>query len=522
VAFRGIVVDTSIEWLALGDGYVITVDASDYSCLAERRLIRASTTGGISGRTAIDYVVDTYLAGYGVTRDAGMPAGATLGALSYDYEKATKVLDDIVRIAAPTGWLWRINENKVLTAWAPSIATHPCPFTMETSDPNTVGDISIKELREEYANRVILTYGDGTDTPAGVISEDTVAQASRGIFEAKFSIPGTIDAATAQQIANGHLVRLVNTPTQIRFNTITPGARAGQTIGVDLPARNISGDYMITEMEIRDVDGKNVFYTITAIEGNAVRYSWKDTYINWADKGNYRGWSELPAGGSAVAYDAVSESHTGSTASTSEGSFSWTHTPVGTPRGVTIFAFCLDDATDLVSSITYGGVDVPAVAGGTTSWNSGGTPNRTKAFHLGTGIPTGAQTVLVTRTNNASQVYVVVATQTGTTDTEVFLPGIVLLSSNTAGAMSEQSVTDGSAGVNSIRFAGFVCGDAGVGGASGPSSTGVANIATGSPFESAGVVRETTAGQGARNVGFGATVFTGHSAVHLAVRGTSW
>jgi len=36
----------------------------------------------------------------------------------------------------------------------------------------------------------------------------------------------------------------------------------------------------------------------------------------------------------AVANNAASESHTGTTSSTSQASFTWTHTPVGTPRGV--------------------------------------------------------------------------------------------------------------------------------------------------------------------------------------------
>ena len=38
----------------------------------------------------------------------------------------------------------------------------------------------------------------------------------------------------------------------------------------------------------------------------------------------------------AVAHDASVESHTGTTGSTSAASYNWTHTPVGTPRGILI------------------------------------------------------------------------------------------------------------------------------------------------------------------------------------------
>ena len=64
----------------------------------------------------------------------------------------------------------------------------------------------------------------------------------------------------------------------------------------------------------------------------------------------------------AVAHSAASESHTGTTGSTNQTSFSWTHTQTGTPQGVLVFVHTRDVA-DYISSVTYGGTGLTRVAG---------------------------------------------------------------------------------------------------------------------------------------------------------------
>src|SRR5436853_5417968 len=194
----------------------------------------------------------------------------------------------------------------------------------------------------------------------------------------------------------------------------------------------------------------------------------------------------------AVARDASSVS----ASSASQASFSWTHTPTGTPRGITVFVFNISSSTDTATSVTYGGVTVPAVTGG-RAVDTATEPGSCKVFHLGDNtIPTGAQTVLVTRTNNADTMYGVAITQTAAANTAVHLAGIVLLQED--GTVAEQSVTDGSPGVNSVRFAGGYWGHQTLP-ATGSSSTAEQSVDAGANGWS--VVRETTAGQGARNVG---------------------
>ncbi len=212
----------------------------------------------------------------------------------------------------------------------------------------------------------------------------------------------------------------------------------------------------------------------------------------------------------AVAHDQATESHTGTTGSASEASFSFSHDPVGTPRGVLVFVFTNADAAD-ISSVTYDGVTVPAVAGG-EAIDANGELGRCKAFFLGSGVPaTDPATVVVNRTNNADVMYAVCITVTAGGDT--YIAGTpVLLQED--GTLAEQSVVDGSNGVNSLRYAGVNSGLV-TPPAQGSNSTQLHTI----DFSARGisVCRETTAGQGSRSVGFSSGTTDDRSAVHVAV-----
>ena len=210
----------------------------------------------------------------------------------------------------------------------------------------------------------------------------------------------------------------------------------------------------------------------------------------------------------AVANDAASESHTGTAGNASSASFTWTHTPVGTPRGALVFVYTIS-ATKTVTSVTYGGVAMTEVPGG-AAVDTAGEPGRVDTFFLGASIPTGAQSVVVNRTNNTVVMYATVATQTAAANTEV--TGIILLQADQV--LAEQSVTDGSPGSNSVRYAGAYSGLPAPP-TVGANSTLLHNIDLGA--FGASTVRETTAGQGARLVGFAAAT-DDVAAVHLAVR----
>jgi hypothetical protein len=213
----------------------------------------------------------------------------------------------------------------------------------------------------------------------------------------------------------------------------------------------------------------------------------------------------------AVAHSAASESTTTTTPSTSVASFTWTHTQTGTPRGVLVFVYCLNSATATATSVTYGGVTVPAVTGGSTS-DAAGEPGRIDTYFLGTGLPAGNQSIVINRTNNTVQMYATAATVTALYNTEVNTTGIVLLTADQV--LVEQTVSDGWPGSFSVRYAGTYSGLQ-TPPTAGANSTLLNSIDAGN--FGAAMVRETTAGQGPRSVGLAGGV-DDVAAVHLAIR----
>lgn len=211
----------------------------------------------------------------------------------------------------------------------------------------------------------------------------------------------------------------------------------------------------------------------------------------------------------AVAHDASAESHTSTTGSTSQASFTWTHTLAAGAKGIGVMVWTNANEDDIVSVLC-----------GTSglSWidratDTAGEPGRCDLYFLGIATPTGAQTMTVNRVNNATTMYAVSFSVTAATNTEIHRPGIVKLEGDNT--VAEQSVTDGSPGTNSVRYAGGHFGHQ-TPPTTGASSTAMQSIDIGATcFVS---VSETTAGQGARNVGMSSGTSDDRAALHFAVR----
>lgn len=213
----------------------------------------------------------------------------------------------------------------------------------------------------------------------------------------------------------------------------------------------------------------------------------------------------------AVAHDFASESHTGSVGSISEAQFSWSHNPVGTPRGVLVFVVNLVSDGDNVSSVTYDGAAVPFVENSIAT-DISGEAGLCAAYFLGSGVPTtDPATVVVNRANTANELWAVAITVTAAADTAT--TGIVKLEGD--GTLAEQNVDDGSPGTNSMRYAAGFSGLASFP-PTGASSTALHDFDTGQ--QTAAAVRETTAGQGSRPVGFSSGTTDDRAFVHLAIK----
>lgn len=124
----------------------------------------------------------------------------------------------------------------------------------------------------------------------------------------------------------------------------------------------------------------------------------------------------------ALAFDATSES----TSNTAD--FNWTHTPVGTPKGVVVFVF-EEGINDTINGVTYGGVAMTQV---NSAQDSAGEPGRCFAYFLGSSIPTGAKTVAVDQTGSTDSKYGAAVTVTAATNTQLAGTGSAKVEGDTA------------------------------------------------------------------------------------------
>lgn len=219
----------------------------------------------------------------------------------------------------------------------------------------------------------------------------------------------------------------------------------------------------------------------------------------------------------AVAFDARSRSHpTDRDNSVSEDSFTWNHAGAASNvKGVAVAIFSTVVGS-YVTSVTYGGVEMAALDGGVAT-DTLTEPGQCEIWTLHSGIPQGTQAIVVNRVNNGVVLSAMAVSVTAAADTEVYTSGIVLLQEN--GTLAEQNVDDGSPGTNSLRLA------AGYSGLAltipvGANSTLVYNHEIFSA-QTCAMVRETTAGQGSRPVGFSSGTSDDRAYVHFAIRETA-
>jgi hypothetical protein len=124
-----------------------------------------------------------------------------------------------------------------------------------------------------------------------------------------------------------------------------------------------------------------------------------------------------------TAHDTATESATFTTTTP----HTFTHTPVGTPRGVLVTIDHGTPQTDVITSVTYGGVAMARVS---TAADAAGEDGRVYAYFLGTGIPVGAQTVSIVHSGSATVKHAVAISVLAPSDT--CITGVGTLSADQA------------------------------------------------------------------------------------------
>lgn len=120
----------------------------------------------------------------------------------------------------------------------------------------------------------------------------------------------------------------------------------------------------------------------------------------------------------AVAYDAYSDAGEFTAATDPK---TWTHTPVGTPRGAVVLIQQTGTASDFVNgAVTYGGVAMTRVPTNGFAQDTSVEAASVYAYFVGAGLPTGAQTVSIDHDNGIfGTKHAICVTLTGAADLEV-------------------------------------------------------------------------------------------------------
>jgi hypothetical protein len=139
------------------------VSAVDFNHYAERRAVVLTIGEGTTLGAALAQLV-VFLAQYGVTLDPAQPTGPALPALEYEYVNCGEVLNEWATLTGKDGavpYAWRISDTKVLSMKQP--ASVPAPFNITEANKFAIGDVTVEETTDQFANRIILKVPEHTE-----------------------------------------------------------------------------------------------------------------------------------------------------------------------------------------------------------------------------------------------------------------------------------------------------------------------------------------------------------------------
>jgi hypothetical protein len=218
----------------------------------------------------------------------------------------------------------------------------------------------------------------------------------------------------------------------------------------------------------------------------------------------------------AISLIRTTESHTGTTGSVSQASYTWALGQAGdAPKGIVVFTMQGVSATEVATAVTYGGVSLSKVSGASAA-DTSTEPGRVTAWFLGSSVPSGAPTggIVVTRTNNTTVQYAVGFLLGGARDTRIV--GTPVLEQEN-GTIAAQTIDDGlGSGQTSIVLAAAYSGDNTPAPAAATSMTTAGQL-SGTYAYSFGSAYETTPTFGSRSRGCSQTTSDDRAHVIIAV-----
>lgn len=167
-----------------GSAITTRVQAVDFNALADRRVV--SITQNEASLHSWLTLLTPFLAG--VSLDGAQPTGPTLPRIEFVNRSVRDALEELSLITASvtnTSWSWEIDYSKVLRMR--EVGTMSAPFNVVPGiDTNALGDITVEPSRVDYANRILLDAGSGTQ----LVTETFVGNGSQIVFPLTRRISG--------------------------------------------------------------------------------------------------------------------------------------------------------------------------------------------------------------------------------------------------------------------------------------------------------------------------------------------
>lgn len=134
-----------------------------------------------------------------------------------------------------------------------------------TSPPANLNAISIT-YTAQFPMRLTA---DGGAAPADLVEKTYVNEA---IF----------DRTVGQALADALLARDMATPKIVHYTTAEVGIHPGQTQTITSTKRNLSGEFLITDVQIATIAGHILRRRVTAVSGGTIPASWRETIKAWS------------------------------------------------------------------------------------------------------------------------------------------------------------------------------------------------------------------------------------------------
>lgn len=313
--FGGTVVTTTERGIDAGSGSIIyEVNGIDFNALCDRVYVRDSDLlepVSFPAQSLKDNLIQlvSYIPFCSI--DPSQATGPTLPAMEFTTSRPVDILKQFS--LASGGWLYNLDYLQLLSMIEPGAAAGVpvlAPFNVTAGDGRIIGDATSEPITADYYNRIIAQGAGGLIS----VQEDSGEIAAHGPHELLVQFPDVSDQTTLDDLTTEYLEKSVVVMHRGQYMTYIWGVHPNQTQTLALPLRDLVGDFLVTDVEIKHFEGtggtSRVEQTISLLEGSKYKPGWRDKLFISATGGAVVTIGGIGGGGGGVPADVARQSVT--------------------------------------------------------------------------------------------------------------------------------------------------------------------------------------------------------------------